>query len=119
MLAACGGATATPAPQPTAAGPTSAAAPTTAAACSSDASDGEEVVIAGFEYQPDELTVPAGTTVAWTNTDAEPHTVTFDGGPDCGSLAQNESAALEFTTAGAFDYVCTFHPNMQATIIVE
>ena len=125
MLVACGGAAATQAPEPTTAEPTASAEPTAAATpnaaagCSSDATEGEEVAISDFQFQPSELAVAVGTTVAWTNTDSAAHTVTFEGGPDCGSLDEGQSIALEFATAGTFAYVCTFHPNMQATVIVE
>lgn len=96
-------------------------APSTGAgeACTTDATEGEEVLIAGFQYQPADLTVPAGTAVAWTNTDADPHTVTFADGPDCGAMDLDDTVALTFDEVGTFSYICSFHPNMRGSITVE
>src|SRR5687767_15842573 len=57
------------------------------------AGGGETVAvdIPAIEFDPAEVTVQAGTTVKWTNTDDLPHTVTKEGGPgpdfDSGELA--------------------------------
>jgi plastocyanin len=121
-----GGGTASPAASvgaPTRAAP-SLAAPTVAASapaqgCATDSTEGEAVTIVDFSYDPDALTVPAGTAVAWTNNDAGPHTVTFDEGPDCGELNNGDTVALTFDTAGEFSYFCQLHPNMRASITVQ
>ena len=47
--------------------------------------DATTVVIANLAFDPSAITVPTGTTVAWTNEDAVPHTVTStDGAFDSG-----------------------------------
>ena len=78
-----------------------------------------QVTIANFQFQPTSLTVHAGDTVAWENKDIVPHTVTDSGGTfDSGSIAPGGSWSLK-TTPGSYQYVCTLHPNMKATLIVK
>jgi plastocyanin len=80
----------------------------------------ETVSIVNFAFDPAELTVPAGTTVTWENTDTAPHTATAeDGSFDTGRIDQNASASVTFDEPGTFAYVCSFHPNMMGTITVE
>jgi plastocyanin len=76
--------------------------------------------IDNFTFVPARLTVKAGTTVTWRNEDDIPHTVT--------SVAQRfKSRALDtddtfsftFTEPGTYDYFCSLHPRMTATIVVE
>ena len=81
---------------------------------------GETVSIVNFAFDPAELTVPAGTTVTWENTDTAPHTATAeDGSFDTGRIAQNASGSATFDQPGTFAYRCEFHPDMQGTITVE
>lgn len=90
------------------------------AATPDPAGDGVSVTIDGFAYGPDMVTVAAGTTVTWTNNDTAPHTVTStDGSFDSGNIAPGETFTYTFTSAGTFDYICNYHPNMTATVVVE
>jgi len=84
------------------------------------------VDIIGFVFEPEALTVSAGSEVTFTNLDSFSHTATagsaasptpeaFDSGP----LRQDESFAFLFEEAGEFAYYCTIHPNMEGTIVVE
>lgn len=66
------------------------------------------------------LTVSVGDTVTWTNTDDSPHTVTADGGAfDSGNLDEGLSFSFTFTEPGTYTYVCNYHDEMRATIVVE
>jgi plastocyanin len=80
---------------------------------------GNAVDIDNFAFAPATLTVPAGSTVTWTNKDEEPHTVVADDGsfhsPGMGSQA---TFSFTFAKAGKFDYVCSIHPFMHATVVV-
>jgi plastocyanin len=80
---------------------------------------GEAVSIDNFAFVPATLTVSAGSTVTWTNHDEEPHTVAASDGsfhsPGMGSQARYSH---RFPTAGRFDYVCSIHPFMHATVVV-
>lgn len=78
------------------------------------------VTIQGFAYAPATLTVKVGSTVTWTNQDQDPHTVTSeDGGPlHSPTLTNGQSFRYTFTTPGHFDYLCSVHPFMTATVVV-
>jgi plastocyanin len=57
-----------------------------------ESADVTSVTIADFAFTPTELTVAAGTTVAWTNEDLAPHTATVeDGSFDSDRLDQGAS----------------------------
>ena len=82
-----------------------------------------EVDIPDISFEPDSLTVKAGTTVTWTNSDDIPHTVTKDGGPgaefDSGNLAAGDTFEQTFDEAGKVDYVCQIHPGQAGSVTVE
>ena len=78
------------------------------------------ILIQGFQFQPDKLTVQAGDTVEWRNADIVPHTVTADDKTFRSDLIQpNHSWKLVTRKTGTFSYYCTPHPNMKATLVVE
>jgi plastocyanin len=95
------------------------AGPTTSATGSAAPVAGDAVSIDNFVFVPATLTIPVGSTVTWTNHDEEPHTVAASDGsfhsPGMGSQA---TYSHTFPTAGRFDYVCSIHPFMQATVVV-
>lgn len=77
-------------------------------------------------YDPDSLTVQAGTTVMWSNDDDAIHTVTSgvpSEGPsevfDSGVVAAGETFEYTFDETGTFDYYCIVHPWMTGNVIVE
>ena len=79
--------------------------------------------IPSISFDPEELTVPAGTTVTWTNSDDLPHTVTKDGGPgadfDSGDIEPGGEFEQTFDEPGTVDYICTIHPGQAGSITVE
>lgn len=77
------------------------------------------IVIEGVQYEPQTLTVMRGDTVTWINKDPFPHTVTAPGAFDSREIAANRSWRYTAQKAGHYDYVCTLHPNMKATLIVR
>jgi plastocyanin len=80
----------------------------------------QSVSIANFAFAPATVTVTVGDTVTWTNTDAVVHTATAsDGSWDTGDIAEGASASITFQAAGTFAYICTPHPAMTGTVIVE
>jgi plastocyanin len=80
---------------------------------------GSAVEIKGFAFNPATITVPAGTTVTWTNQDSAPHTATADDTSfDTGRLDPGKSGSVTFDKPGTYTYTCTFHPNMKGTIVV-
>src|SRR5918998_1088019 len=82
------------------------------------------------DYDPDELTVAAGSEVTVTNDDTLPHTVTSGTSPTDPNSAQSfdtslinggESATLSLAqvAAGSYDYYCMVHPYMTGSIVVQ
>jgi amicyanin len=80
------------------------------------------VTMQGYAFAPATLSVPAGSTVTWTNQDTAPHDVKTTSGPvqiHSPMLNKGESWSFTFTTAGSYAYYCTVHPNMTAGIAVQ
>ena len=81
-----------------------------------------EVKIDNFSFSPATLTVPAGTTVRWTNRDDIPHTVVSTDDPKAFKskvLDTDEKFSFTFSKAGTYPYFCSVHPKMTGTVIVK
>lgn len=79
-----------------------------------------EVMIEDFKFAPQEIRISVGDTIKWTNLDSAPHTVTEDNDKfDSGIFNKGESFSMTFEEVGTFDYICTLHPYMKGTVIVE
>jgi plastocyanin len=76
------------------------------------------VKIADYAYSPQTLTINSGDTVIWTNSDNVNHTVT-GGILDSPLFGAGESFKFTFTTKGTYDYICTPHPYMKGSVIVN
>ena len=77
------------------------------------------VSIQNYAFVPPDISIPAGTTVTWKNTDEAAHTVTSDTnafGSDV--LNTGQSYSFTFTSSGTFTYHCIIHPYMTAKIVV-
>jgi plastocyanin len=73
-----------------------------------------------FMFAPAAITVRAGTTVTWINRDEEPHTVVSDTGLfRSGALDTNQSFSFRFDKPGVYHYLCSIHPRMVGTVVVE
>ena len=81
-------------------------------------------------FQPNPIQVSVGTTVTWTNNDAQPHTVTsgsngqpdnkFNSSPNFTPLLNaGQTFSFTFTQAGEYPYFCMLHPNMVGTVSVS
>jgi plastocyanin len=72
-----------------------------------------------FAYQMANIEVRVGTTATWTNQDNVPHSITFKNGmKDSGLLYQGQSFSYTFSTPGTYQYYCSVHPYMVATVEV-
>jgi len=132
-------ATTAPAPAPAPAAPTTAPAPAPTATVpepvpaepevqqidekpapppKANAAASASVTIKDFDFAPASVTVNEGDTVTWTNQGPTPHTATGDGF-DTGILNAGQSGSHTFDSAGTFSYICTPHPNMKGTVIVQ
>ena len=79
-----------------------------------------EVKIDNFSFGPATLTVPAGTTVTWTNRDDIPHTVvSTDGVFKSKVLDTDDKFSYTFSKTGTYPYFCSIHPKMTGKIIVQ
>jgi plastocyanin len=81
-----------------------------------------QVIIDHFAYDPETLTVPAGTKVTWLNHDDVPHTATSSATPrafDSGAVDTDETYSTVFASRGTFKYFCALHPHMTGTIVVQ
>ena len=76
------------------------------------------VTIRDFDYAPAQVTVSEGDTVTWTNQGPTGHSATGDGF-DTGIMDAGQSGSHTFDSAGTFAYICTPHPNMKGTVIVQ
>lgn len=75
--------------------------------------------IQNMAFTSPNIQVKVGTTVTWTNQDSVPHSVTFKNGmKDSGLLSQGQSFSYTFNTPGIYQYYCTAHPSMVATVTV-
>ncbi len=78
------------------------------------------VTIAGFAFSPATVTIQVGDTVTWTNNDSTAHTATSgDNSIATGNIATGESASVTFIAAGSYAYVCSIHPQMAGTVVVQ
>ena len=72
-----------------------------------------------FAYQPDAITVSAGTTVRFVNRDLDYHTATEDGGAfNTGRLDQNQFGDVVMDTPGSYGYYCIPHQYMRGSVNV-
>jgi plastocyanin len=87
-----------------------------------DAKSGSETAIKidNFSFSPATVTVPAGTTVRWTNADDIPHTIVSDDKSfKSKTLDTDEQFAYTFSKPGTYSYYCGLHPKMTARIVVQ
>lgn len=79
-----------------------------------------EIKIDNFSFAPVKITVPAGTTVKWTNRDDIPHTVVSEDNKTFKSevLDTNQEFTHTFSKPGTYRYFCSLHPRMEAEIVV-
>jgi plastocyanin len=92
-----------------------------------DASSGDKpasgatVKIDNFSFGPATITIAAGTTVTWTNSDDVPHVVTSDDNKMFKSKAldTDDRFSFTFTKPGTYSYYCAIHPRMTAKIVVQ
>jgi plastocyanin len=94
--------------------------------CAADAGSGSPVptdrvdMPRSYRFAPAAITVPAGTTVTWTNNDQFTHSVRLPPAEARDMLVKpGETAAHTFEAPGSYPYICTLHPNdMTGTVVV-
>ncbi|MBI4778965.1 PQQ-dependent sugar dehydrogenase [Candidatus Falkowbacteria bacterium] len=81
--------------------------------------DESKVKIKNFIFTPAAITVKAGTKIQWQNEDSVAHTVTSAGNFDSGNIPANGYYELILASKGTYNYICTYHPLMKGTVIVQ
>ena len=73
-----------------------------------------------YKFAPEDIVVPAGTTVTWTNNDNFTHSVRLLDGGEVQMMKPGESVTNAFPGPGLFRYDCSLHPkDMQGSVLVE
>ena len=79
-----------------------------------------EVKIDNFVFAPNPVTVPAGTTIRWTNRDDIPHNVVAeDKSFKSKVMDTDESFTYTFSKPGTYNYFCSIHPKMTGKVVVQ
>jgi plastocyanin len=79
-----------------------------------------QVVIKDFMFRPMNVTIKAGAILTWVNRDEEPHTVTSETGLfRSGAMDTNDTFVFKFDKPGTYHFLCSIHPQMVGTIVVE
>ncbi|MBI2861498.1 MAG: cupredoxin domain-containing protein [Chloroflexi bacterium] len=74
------------------------------------------------KYIPDTVTIKAGETVTWKNSEAIIHDVRFqDATRSPAEMKQGDQWNRTFAQAGTYDYICTYHEaiGMKGKVIVQ
>ena len=78
------------------------------------------VIIRGFRFEPESLSIVAGDTVEWRNEDIVPHTSSaLDSSWDSDTLQPGQSWRLVPAFRDSAPYHCRLHPTMQATLVIR
>jgi plastocyanin len=87
----------------------------------SSASAAEDTVtIDNFTFNPPRLVVATGATVTWINQDDIPHAIaSVTKSFRSKALDTDDRFSFTFTAPGVYEYFCSLHPHMKATIVVE
>lgn len=81
--------------------------------------DAHDVAVDNFSFTPAQASVPAGTTVRWTNRDDVPHNiVSTERQFKSPVLDTGEQFSYRFDRPGAYKYFCSIHPRMTGQIVV-
>ena len=82
---------------------------------------GTAVDIVNFLFEPQEVSVPAGTKVTWTNSDDAPHNVqdlSELNTPISPEMNKGDTFSITYPKAGSYPYVCGLHTYMTGTVKV-
>jgi plastocyanin len=71
------------------------------------------------QFTPVQVTIPAGGSVTWSNSDTAAHTTTSDTNLWNANLAPGGSFSRTFPTAGTFTYSCAVHAGMNGRVVVQ
>ena len=88
-------------------------------AAPAEAVEAADVSISQMRFTTPTVTIKAGGTVTWTNSESMPHTVTAsDGSFGSAQLGAGDTFIHTFNEPGTYSYYCQLHPSMRATVVV-
>ena len=79
------------------------------------------VKIVNFQFEPKDLTVKAGSTVKWTNTDTATHSIKDTSQlatPVSPDLGKDATFSITYGQPGAYSYICGIHQYMSGSVQV-
>lgn len=77
-------------------------------------------MIEALQFSPQVIEVAPGDTIVWINKDPFPHTATAqDRSFDSGEIAPKRSWKFKARKKGAFSYICTLHPTMKGSLVIQ
>ena len=82
------------------------------------ATGGSTITAKDFAFAPQKITVTAGTTVTWKNSDTVAHAIADDAGAFNGPLNPGATFTHAYPSAGTFAFHCSIHPSMTGTVTV-
>jgi plastocyanin len=78
------------------------------------------VEVKNFAFAPKTVTVSTGSKVTWKFDDSTAHNATAnDKSFKSSDLSGGKTFSFTFNKAGTYDYMCTIHPFMKATVVVN
>ena len=81
---------------------------------------GMQVNVDNFTFNPGALTIPVNGTVTWVNKDDIPHVIASnDGLFKSRALDTDQKYSFTFAKAGTYEYYCSVHPKMVGKIVVQ
>ncbi|EOD63423.1 cupredoxin domain-containing protein, partial [Amycolatopsis vancoresmycina] len=81
----------------------------------------QQVMMQDYAFSPAALTVRAGDTVTWMQHDQAPHDVVTTSAPVAfrsPQLSAGQSWSYTFRQPGTYQYYCSVHPDMRASVTV-
>jgi plastocyanin len=95
--------------------------PAPASSSSTPAGGTVEIKMQSIQFSPPSVQVKVGQTIKWTNDDSVAHNVTAKSGASFASsnFSQGGTYTFKVTKPGTISYVCTIHPGMAGTIVVQ
>lgn len=122
-VAGCGGSSSNSSSSSSSSATPSSGAATTSSSSSTSGSSGGAVTVhmKNIAFDPKSVTVKKGQTIKWVNDDTVGHDVVAQQGASFKSSTFGKGGSYTFkaTKAGTIQYVCTLHPGMDGTIIVQ
>ena len=84
------------------------------------ASAGTLVHVKNFAFDPTTVNVSVGTKVTWQFDDSISHNVTAsDNSFTSNDLNGGATFSFTFNKAGTYNYICSIHPRMKASVVVK